>query len=243
MDNSSLGLVMHDRNYGRHKCLHWRWIIVLCICLFNAIISVIILYLLLKCGLCIPRESNINAATTLTTTTIVPTIEIIPTTTIVPVADIIRTTAEEIPDAIVLVEIEIVPEIKEIIPTTTRVPGIEEVFSTTMVPEIEIVHTTTIVPEIEEVYTTTIVPEIEEVFTTTIVPPIVIEPTTDIVLTTTVPIQQSKWFNSGSMIYARNGHTASVLKDGKVLITAGLYNDYPLNSSELYDPSTESWKL
>ncbi|CAF5112940.1 unnamed protein product [Rotaria sp. Silwood1] len=40
---------------------------------------------------------------------------------------------------------------------------------------------------------------------------------------------------------ARSVHTASVLPNGKVLITGGYDGSLYLNSSELYDPSTGLW--
>ncbi|CAF1632917.1 unnamed protein product [Didymodactylos carnosus] len=40
---------------------------------------------------------------------------------------------------------------------------------------------------------------------------------------------------------ARASHTASVLTNGKVLVTGGYDNAGNTNSSELYDPSTETW--
>jgi N-acetylneuraminic acid mutarotase len=45
------------------------------------------------------------------------------------------------------------------------------------------------------------------------------------------------------MNYARAAHTASVLTDGKVLVTGGFHvnSEMKLNSSELYDPLTEKW--
>ncbi|CAF4854383.1 unnamed protein product, partial [Rotaria sp. Silwood2] len=50
-----------------------------------------------------------------------------------------------------------------------------------------------------------------------------------------------EWLNTGSMTTARYRHTASVLKNGKVLVTGGMYNSEYLNSTELYDPSTGNW--
>jgi N-acetylneuraminic acid mutarotase len=45
------------------------------------------------------------------------------------------------------------------------------------------------------------------------------------------------------MTNARYAHTASILTNGKVLVTGG-YNNIGgyLNSAELYDPSTGNWK-
>ncbi|CAF1283010.1 unnamed protein product [Adineta steineri] len=44
------------------------------------------------------------------------------------------------------------------------------------------------------------------------------------------------WTPIANMKYARKWHQASVLDNGKVLVTGGL-----TNSAELYDPSTKSW--
>ncbi|CAF4343968.1 unnamed protein product, partial [Adineta steineri] len=48
------------------------------------------------------------------------------------------------------------------------------------------------------------------------------------------------WFYTGNMTNARYWHTASVLSNGKVLVTGG-DNGNSLNSVELYDPSTGTW--
>lgn len=47
---------------------------------------------------------------------------------------------------------------------------------------------------------------------------------------------------TGNLITERRNHTATLLKDGKVLVTGG-WNDTSvyLSSSELYDPATETW--
>jgi N-acetylneuraminic acid mutarotase len=45
------------------------------------------------------------------------------------------------------------------------------------------------------------------------------------------------WSTTGSMLVPRAGHTATLLRDGKVLVAGGR-ND---NSAELYDPATGSW--
>jgi hypothetical protein len=45
---------------------------------------------------------------------------------------------------------------------------------------------------------------------------------------------------SGTMTYAHSGHTATVLKDGRVLITGGLPT---LTAAELYDPRTGGFSL
>jgi N-acetylneuraminic acid mutarotase len=45
------------------------------------------------------------------------------------------------------------------------------------------------------------------------------------------------------MNYARQGHTASVLTNEKVLVTGGWNSGDALNSAELYDPSTGVWTV
>jgi len=40
---------------------------------------------------------------------------------------------------------------------------------------------------------------------------------------------------------SRYAHTASVLEDGKVLVTGGYDGSIYLNTAELYDSSTETW--
>ena len=52
------------------------------------------------------------------------------------------------------------------------------------------------------------------------------------------------WYDTGNMNYARESHTASVLTNGKVLVTGGSDNlDNIFNSAELYDPSTGMWNV
>jgi N-acetylneuraminic acid mutarotase len=48
------------------------------------------------------------------------------------------------------------------------------------------------------------------------------------------------WTITGSLNSARGGHTATLLPNGKVLVTGG--NAY-LSSAELYDPASGSWTL
>jgi N-acetylneuraminic acid mutarotase len=51
-----------------------------------------------------------------------------------------------------------------------------------------------------------------------------------------------EWTTTGSMNNARHSHTASVLKNGKVLVTGGASTSFhSLNSVELYDPLTGIW--
>ncbi|CAF4569247.1 unnamed protein product [Rotaria sp. Silwood2] len=44
------------------------------------------------------------------------------------------------------------------------------------------------------------------------------------------------------MKYARSYHQASLLPDGRVLITGG-YGERTVNTTELYDPSTETFSV
>ena len=50
-----------------------------------------------------------------------------------------------------------------------------------------------------------------------------------------------KWTLTSSMHDGRQEHTATVLKNGSVLVTGGKGYRQILNSSELYDPSTQTW--
>lgn len=45
------------------------------------------------------------------------------------------------------------------------------------------------------------------------------------------------------MNYGRYWHTASVLSDGKVLVTGGYTGFNSMNTAELYDPSRGSWTV
>ena len=55
------------------------------------------------------------------------------------------------------------------------------------------------------------------------------------------------WTKTGSMNVARKGgHTATLLSNGKVLVTGGTTNNSPacaVSSAELYDPVTEKWTV
>ena len=57
----------------------------------------------------------------------------------------------------------------------------------------------------------------------------------------------ASWTATGSMVTPREGHTATLLPDGKVLVTGGLTrtsgnpNGTILASAELYDPGTGTW--
>jgi N-acetylneuraminic acid mutarotase len=55
------------------------------------------------------------------------------------------------------------------------------------------------------------------------------------------------WSSVGSMTSRRNRHTATLLSDGRVLVTGGQNDDAqannpaPLNSTEVYNPGTDTW--
>lgn len=49
------------------------------------------------------------------------------------------------------------------------------------------------------------------------------------------------WTITGRMTSGRQGHTASMLANGKVLVTGGYNGASYLSSTELYDPSTRLW--
>ncbi len=51
------------------------------------------------------------------------------------------------------------------------------------------------------------------------------------------------WTSTGSMNVARRDHTATLLPDGKVLVTGGSGGGSRQNTAELYDPSTGTWSL
>src|SRR5262245_17833967 len=55
------------------------------------------------------------------------------------------------------------------------------------------------------------------------------------------PIDTS-WRATGDLNMARIFHTATLLQNGKVLVVGGKDgNDKPLNTAELYDPTTGTW--
>jgi hypothetical protein len=49
------------------------------------------------------------------------------------------------------------------------------------------------------------------------------------------------WLRASNMIQPRSDHGATALADGRVLVTAGNYNNRLLRSSEIYDPATDAW--
>ncbi|CAF1208564.1 unnamed protein product [Adineta steineri] len=71
--------------------------------------------------------------------------------------------------------------------------------------------------------------------------PLVTSTTTLPQTTTTTTTQQSEWSATGNMNNTRRFHTASVLSNGKVLVTGGFNGYIALNSTELYDPLIGTW--
>jgi N-acetylneuraminic acid mutarotase len=49
------------------------------------------------------------------------------------------------------------------------------------------------------------------------------------------------WSSTGSMLSARDGHTATLLVNGKVLVAGGTNNGVALTSAELYNRTTGTW--
>ena len=49
------------------------------------------------------------------------------------------------------------------------------------------------------------------------------------------------WSITGSLVTGRGGHTATLLPNGRVLVTGGKSATFSLASAELYDPATGSW--
>ncbi|CAF1691348.1 unnamed protein product, partial [Adineta ricciae] len=53
------------------------------------------------------------------------------------------------------------------------------------------------------------------------------------------------WITTGSMNHQRSHHTATLLKNGKVLVTGGYYDiscNIFVRNDELYNPSTGTWR-
>ena len=51
------------------------------------------------------------------------------------------------------------------------------------------------------------------------------------------------WAITGSLTIARTEHTATLLPNGKVLVTGGMSSHYDEASAELYDPATGTWSV
>ncbi len=49
------------------------------------------------------------------------------------------------------------------------------------------------------------------------------------------------WSSTGTMISARDGHTATILTNGKILAVGGTNNGVALTSAELYNPAAGTW--
>ena len=49
------------------------------------------------------------------------------------------------------------------------------------------------------------------------------------------------WTATGSLVTARDAHTATLLPNGKVLVAGGHGTNGVLASAELYDPATGAW--
>jgi len=49
------------------------------------------------------------------------------------------------------------------------------------------------------------------------------------------------WLSTGTMISARDGHTATMLANGKILAAGGTNNGVALTSAELYNPAAGTW--
>ena len=49
------------------------------------------------------------------------------------------------------------------------------------------------------------------------------------------------WISAGEEVEERGGHTATLLQNGKVLVTGGTLDINPLVSCELYDPTSKTW--
>jgi N-acetylneuraminic acid mutarotase len=66
-----------------------------------------------------------------------------------------------------------------------------------------------------------------------------------LVASTAVPAFAGGWTNTGRMITARSGHTATLLPNGQVLVAGGNAgaSGNRLTSTELYDPATGQWAI
>jgi len=55
------------------------------------------------------------------------------------------------------------------------------------------------------------------------------------------PGETASWTLTSPMYGARAGHTATLLLNGKVLVTGGFYRYWYVGSAELYNPVTGTW--
>jgi hypothetical protein len=55
------------------------------------------------------------------------------------------------------------------------------------------------------------------------------------------PSPAGAWTTTGGMLTARGGHTATLLDDGRVLVTGGFGIGDALASAELYEPASGNW--
>ena len=62
-------------------------------------------------------------------------------------------------------------------------------------------------------------------------------------LTQPLTANASGWAFTGSLNIARSGHTATVLKNGRVLVAGGHDSNGRLSSAELFDPASGTWSL
>src|SRR5439155_14806615 len=49
------------------------------------------------------------------------------------------------------------------------------------------------------------------------------------------------WSTAASMTFKRAGHTATLLRNGQVLVTGGTQESGDIDSAEIYTPSTDTW--
>lgn len=60
---------------------------------------------------------------------------------------------------------------------------------------------------------------------------------------TSVQTPTPTWTMTGNLNTGREGHTATLLQNGKVLVAGGVGSNGSLNSAELYDPGTRMFLL
>jgi len=69
-------------------------------------------------------------------------------------------------------------------------------------------------------------------------------PNQDPTVTELYDVASGTWTNTGSLHVRREGHTATLLPNGKVLVAGG-FDDFlaPTNEAELYDPASGNWSI